>query len=63
MKSAQRCYPAGNNRVFELIGYVLLIVGIILLFVSLPGWVWIALLGIALMVVGYILLRISHSWR
>lgn len=46
-----------------MIGIALLIVGVIFLFASIPGWAWIALLGLVLIVVGYILLKVSRSWR
>jgi len=63
MKPKEKCYPAGNHKIFELAAHVLLALGVILLFASIPGWVFIALLGIALIVVGFILLKISQSWR
>ena len=63
MKSREKCYPAGHQKVFELIGHILLALGVILLFASIPGWVIVALLGIALIAVGFILLKISQSWR
>jgi uncharacterized membrane protein len=62
-KSREKCYPAGNRKIFELAWHVLLALGVILLFASIPGWVIVALLGIALIAVGFILLKISQSWR
>lgn len=56
---SQKCYPSGNAKLFSIIGYILLTIGIILLFVSLPGWVWVALIGVALIVAGFLLLRLS----
>ncbi len=53
----QKCYPSGGNKVLEIIGYVLLVVGIILLFCSMPGWVWTALIGLVLIVAGFLLIR------
>lgn len=44
-------------------GYALVIVGIILLFVCIPCWAWLALLGVGLMIAGVLLLRISKAWR
>ncbi|MEG0146592.1 MAG: hypothetical protein RR739_11065 [Clostridia bacterium] len=36
---------------------VLIVLGIVLLLVALPSWVWLALVGIGLIVVGVLLLR------
>lgn len=55
----QKCFPSGNEGLFSIIGYVLLTIGIILLFLSIPGWVWAALIGAALILVGFLLLRLS----
>lgn len=62
-KAYERCYPSGENRVAAIAGYVLIAVGIILLFICIPGWAWLALFGVALMAAGIILLRISRTWR
>jgi len=58
-----KCFPAGTNKIFEIVGYVLLIVGVILLFFCIPGWAWLAILGLALIIAGYFLLRLSNVWR
>jgi len=63
MKPKEKCYPAGNPKIFELVAHILLALGVVLLFASIPGWVFVALLGIALISVGFILLKISQSWR
>ena len=55
------CYPSGQKT--EILGYALIVVGVILLFCCIPGWAWCALLGVALVVVGYIVLKLSKSWR
>lgn len=62
-KSFERCYPAGSNTPLMIAGYALVILGIILLFICIPYWAWLALLGVGLMIAGVILLRISKAWR
>ena len=49
----ERCYPAAENKVAAIAGYVLIAIGIILL----------ALLGVVLLAAGVLLLRISRTWR
>jgi len=63
MKPKEKCYPTGNQKIFELVAHVLLALGVVLLFASIPGWVFVALLGAALIAVGFALLKISQSWR
>ena len=63
MANSTKCFPASTNKVFEIVGYVLLVLGIILLFFCIPGWAWLAVLGLALMIAGYFLLRLSNTWR
>jgi len=46
-----RCRPA------RVAGIVLMAAGLLLVLVSLPGWMWITLLGIALISVGYLIWR------
>lgn len=46
-----------------LIGYVLLAAGIILLFICIPGWVWLALAGVLLIAAGWLVLRFCSAWR
>ncbi len=47
----------------EIVGYVLLALGVILLFFCIPGWAWLALLGLAFILVGCFLLRLSNGGR
>jgi len=63
MKTKEKCYPAGNPKIFELVAHILLALGVVLLFASIPGWVFVALLGTALIATGFVLLKISQSWR
>ena len=59
-----RCYPTkGNNRILLIIGLVLIAIGLLLLFICIPGWAWAALIGIVLIAVGYLLLRLSGVGR
>lgn len=58
----ERCYPA-RSKPLTIAGYVLLATGILLLFLCIPAWAWLALLGILLIVAGFVLLRISQSGR
>lgn len=62
-KAYERCYPAMENRFAAIAGYVLIVVGVILLFICIPGWAWVALLGVVLMAAGLLLLRFSNTWR
>ena len=59
----QKTYPCERNIVLMIAGYALLAAGIILLFVCIPGWVWLALVGVVLMAAGILLLKLSHVWR
>ena len=59
----ERCYPAAENKIAAIAGYVLIAIGIILLFCCIPGWAWLALLGVVLLAAGVLLLRISRTWR
>ncbi len=61
--AAQKCYPSGGNPVLSIIGYALIVLGVILLFVCIPCWAWFALLGLVCIVVGVILLRVGRIWR
>ena len=44
-------------------GYALLALGVLLLFLCIPCWAWLALLGLGLIVAGALLLRLSKAWR
>lgn len=46
-----------------LIGYVLLAGGIILLFICIPGWAWLALIGVLLIAAGWLVLKMCSTWR
>lgn len=59
----ERCYPTGASTPLMIAGYALVALGIILLFVCIPCWAWLALLGVGLMVAGVLVLRLSKAWR
>ncbi|MBR4067369.1 MAG: hypothetical protein IKK08_01935 [Clostridia bacterium] len=58
----EKCYP-GNSRLLTIAGIVLLAAGILLVFLCIPKWAWLALLGILLIAAGFVLLRIGQSGR
>lgn len=59
----EKCYPAGKNTPLMIVGYALLALGVLLLFLCIPCWAWLALLGLGLIVAGALLLRLSKAWR
>lgn len=50
------CSP-GGNRFARIAGIVLMAAGLILILLSLPGWMWCTLLGAALISIGYLIWR------
>jgi uncharacterized protein YjeT (DUF2065 family) len=58
-----RCYPGQGNKVLQIIGLILIAVGLLLLFLCIPGWAWAALIGIILIAAGYLLLRLNGIGR
>ncbi len=59
----EKCYPSGKNTPLMIVGYALLALGVLLLFLCIPCWAWLALLGLGLIVAGALLLRVSKAWR
>lgn len=59
----EKCYPSGKNTPLMIAGYALLALGVLLLFLCVPCWAWLALLGLGLIVAGALLLRLSKAWR
>lgn len=55
----QRCYP--HASALPAVGAVLVGVGLILLFVCIPGWAWAALAGLLLIALGYGLIRLGKG--
>lgn len=62
-QAMHKCYPHFGSKPLMIAGYVLVGLGIILLFVCIPCWAWFALLGVAFMIAGVLLLRFSKAWR
>lgn len=62
-QAVEKVYPCQRSAGLMIAGYALLAAGIILLFVCIPGWVWLALLGVGLIAAGTLLLKLSHVWR
>lgn len=58
----EKCYP-GSSRLLTVAGIALLAVGILLVFLCIPAWAWLALLGILLIAAGFVLLRIGQPGR
>ena len=58
----EKCYP-GQSRLLTLVSSALLAAGILLVFLCIPAWAWLALLGILLIAAGFVLLRIGQSGR
>ena len=58
-----RCFPNKGSKVLQIIGLTLIAVGLLLLFLCIPGWAWVALIGIILIAAGYLLLRLSGVGR
>ena len=59
----EKCYPSNRRPPLSVAGYVLLTAGVIVLFVCIPRWAWLALLGVGLIALGWIVLRLSNAWR
>lgn len=59
----QRCYPAGKNAALTVVAYALLALGVLLLFVCIPCWAWLALIGLGLIAAGLLLLKLNSAWR
>lgn len=59
----ERCYPAGRSAPLIAAGYVLLGLGVILLFACIPCWAWFALLGVGLIALGWLLLKLGKAGR
>ena len=62
-KPVEKCYPSMEKGTRACVGYGLLIAGIVLLFVCIPVWAWLAMLGVGLMALGVLLLKLCNAWR
>jgi|GEM_PF-574403 len=61
-KAQVRCYQ-GNNLALQIAGIALMFIGVLLLFICIPGWAWAAVIGLLLIVAGYLLVRFNSAWR
>ena len=52
-----RCHDAVEIRV---LGAVLIVAGLVLLFLCIPGWAWAAMIGAALVMVGFWLISLGR---
>lgn len=50
-------YPGGS--LLPVVGAVLIGLGLILLFVCIPGWAWVALAGLGMIAIGYALIAVG----
>ena len=48
---------SGRNRLAQIVGIVLMAAGLLLVLISLPGWMWCTLLGVLLISIGYLIWR------
>ena len=62
-KPMEKCYPSGQSPALVIVGYVLLGLGAILLFLCVPGWIRPALVGVGLIAAGLLLLRLGKAGR
>ncbi len=58
VRTRLKCYRQ-PNRVLIVVGAALAAVGLLLLFLCIPGWAWTALAGVALVIGGVVLIRIA----
>lgn len=57
------CHSYPGRSCAAPLGYALLAAGVILLFVCIPGWVWLALIGVGLIAAGWLVLKMCSAWR
>lgn len=57
-----KCYKQ-NNTALIIAGAVLMALGLLLLFLCIPGWAWAAIAGILLIGAGYLLIRLGKAGR
>ena len=61
-KPGRRCYKQGSAGL-TIAGAVLIALGLLLLFLCIPGWAWAALAGLVFIGAGYLLLRLGRAGR
>ena len=57
-----KCYKQ-PNQLLLVVGGVLVALGLLLLFLCIPGWAWAALAGVLLIAAGYLLIRLGKGGR
>lgn len=60
---AAKCYPSDSSGIISYIGYALIALGAIMLFLCIPGWAWLAIIGLGLLAAGFLVLSISSGGR
>lgn len=55
-RAYKRCY---RSSTLPIMGVVLMGAGLLLLFVCIPGWAWLALTGVALIAAGFALVKLG----
>ena len=58
----RRCYRV-HDGILTVAGIVLIGLGLLLIFLCIPGWAWAALGGVALILLGWLLVRVSKCGR
>ena len=58
----KRCYRT-HDGLLTVIGTALIGLGLLLIFLCIPGWAWAALGGAALIVLGWSLIRVGKQGR
>ena len=51
------CYPSGRSVALRAAGAVLIVAGVVLILLCVPGWAWLAAIGAALGLLGLLLIR------
>lgn len=59
----EKCYPTGRSVPLILAGAALLLAGVVVVFVCIPGWAWCGLIGLALIAAGFVLVRLGSAGR
>lgn len=54
-------YRKRPMQFLQILGLLLIAMGMMLLFICIPGWAWAAAAGILLILVGYLLLRLNSG--
>ena len=57
-QTQRKCYRQ-PNQTLRVIGVALIAAGLLLLFLCIPGWAWIALAGAALVAGGFLLITLA----